>query len=737
MSVVLNGSSQYLTSSSSDINRKNFTVHCWLKTNSASTGQIAAGIAKDVTGNNTASIGIYGAGQQPRANLDSPSEANVEATHADTLSASTWTPVAIVADGTDFWVYHNGSASSTIAITASFEVTSLTNVIGALLNSGPAYSLYFDGKIAEVAYWNINLTSEEFRLLGLGVPANQIRSGELKHYYKLDDATDSAGSADLTAAGSPTYDTDDNPTLTSDTYQAFTTYTRTLDISGASNGAVPTDDYMWEPVESTTRAQCTYVTAGSQKGLRFAETGGAAQTLYANAIPNMALSLNGLYLANSIQTEIEVYLEDESNTRARIYGGYHYSIGDAYGSDGACFMAQVAYGGSAWQVSLWTRSDDASGFTAEQAVADLAGTTGNYARLRFTVTADGTTPSMQLEEYSGGAWGDIHASATATYHSTNFFGWAFGCAQTASTTAQFRGPNGANGPIITYDGPKTALGFIGQSEMHGTADTLQTATSPNLYTLRRQGGLVYTTDPWGGTGDLTGWTCMANQSCEGGWPTTFGTLAESNLGPIVFNANACQSALAIDRFEPAADVTARYNVGGTNNTANAHWGAFAKGFQMIAGDGADITAHVIIWQGTRDMVVATAHATYEASLTAIVERINAMWPNSTIYIGVTDGDRQAASGPPSTAEMQAISTAQDDVISAKSYVTELWRDSTWLGDAGDPVVPSPNYGWPNAEGVDYLHPGKDDNDLISTASFQAIGSSNSGTSIHIALHIGL
>lgn len=73
---------------------------------------------------------------------------------------------------------------------------------------------WFYGKLAHVAIWDIALSDAEVAQLAAGANPVAIQSAHLIAYYPLlEDASDAQGGATLTPVGSPTYDSEDNPTV--------------------------------------------------------------------------------------------------------------------------------------------------------------------------------------------------------------------------------------------------------------------------------------------------------------------------------------------------------------------------------------------------------------------------------------------------------------------------------------------------------------------------------------------
>lgn len=100
-----------------------------------------------------------------------------------TLFAGTWYRIGCVYDGTNILVYLNGVlAASTAAATMSVA----TNPTPSVLSGAAGTAEFDDGLVAEVAYWNTNLTSDEMNGLGAaGMSPLSVRPQSLVTYWPL------------------------------------------------------------------------------------------------------------------------------------------------------------------------------------------------------------------------------------------------------------------------------------------------------------------------------------------------------------------------------------------------------------------------------------------------------------------------------------------------------------------------------------------------------------------------
>ena len=493
------------------------------------------------------------------------------------------------------------------------------------------------------------------------------------------------------------------------------TLTRTVNLTGLSGNPANLDPLFF-PVESAAATTLTYVAnqGGStppQPG--FSISGASAAIWLMTATPLAAFHNHAAAPATSLTVEWEQNVAS-SATRGGGLFFYHYS-GDHYENDGAGYF--IRFGATNTTGRLFHINDAGGTFT--QFGSDFTHTAATWGRFRATLSM-GTTGNLKkvvIEEHVSGAW-----STVATYDDINDVGDMFGVGwrSTSSDTLDVRGPNGAMGPIVTFNGPSLVATVIGQSEFSGRAPGLQTNSDQDLYHVTRQGDFVSPlTDPWSGaiTAHSTWTGITAENSTPGG---SFGVdLAKRIKGAYptqVWNVVAPKGGLSASDYAPPA-ATARYST--TNRS-----GARDLMTTILAGDGRTPGQTLVhfYWQGTKDTNNATTQSAYKSDLTAIFDRLAALFPTSDRYLAVL-GDRLYADPGITTTENQAIRNAQ----------LELLLDGTarrWFDDAQLVGSIGTDAGWNNPG--DTLHPGTGDNavlSLIADEAFlprQVVGGSLSG-----------
>jgi hypothetical protein len=101
-----------------------------------------------------------------------------------TLSVDTWYQVGMSLDASFLQTYVNGVSDGTVA---SNGVSLLSGTQNFVMGSQPASAgRNFNGRIADVAIWNVVLTAAEFVALAAGIRPNTVRPASLKGYWPLD-----------------------------------------------------------------------------------------------------------------------------------------------------------------------------------------------------------------------------------------------------------------------------------------------------------------------------------------------------------------------------------------------------------------------------------------------------------------------------------------------------------------------------------------------------------------------
>ncbi len=123
---------------------------------------------------------------------------------AGTFNLSAWNHLGAIERGaTDRELYYNGSS---VATDATSKTPTGADRISLGRNGSSTPTNYMDGRLAELAVWNIGLTDPEMALLGLGYSPLLIRPQNLIFYSPLirDEDIDIVGGISLTPVATPT-----------------------------------------------------------------------------------------------------------------------------------------------------------------------------------------------------------------------------------------------------------------------------------------------------------------------------------------------------------------------------------------------------------------------------------------------------------------------------------------------------------------------------------------------------
>lgn len=210
MSVVLNGSTQYLYRSGS-LGTMPFTVVAWAKkTNTTNNGAVFAHNGANSYNNGRVLIMAGAATGDPvQAFMGMNVSAGTAATPVG-FAAGSWVHVAaIFSSTTSRTVFYQGGnkTTNTTSVTPNTSSTSLGR-----WHDGSAWLYTFGGKLAEVALYNKALSDQEIADLASGVYPSQVAVANLVAYWPLvSNANDAYASYNWTEYGTPTYDAGDVP----------------------------------------------------------------------------------------------------------------------------------------------------------------------------------------------------------------------------------------------------------------------------------------------------------------------------------------------------------------------------------------------------------------------------------------------------------------------------------------------------------------------------------------------
>jgi hypothetical protein len=175
------GSSQYLSTTASNVSGSPMTIACWSKTSTTAVGDevfLAVGASngnRNTLGRNTANIGAGSNG----------SNGNFSATLLGSpLTTNTWFHIAgVFASTSSRELFFNGSSGATNSSNAGTQAAFTETLIGA--RRAASIGLYYTGDIAEVGIWNAALTAAEIASLAKGMTCDKVRPESLVFYAPL------------------------------------------------------------------------------------------------------------------------------------------------------------------------------------------------------------------------------------------------------------------------------------------------------------------------------------------------------------------------------------------------------------------------------------------------------------------------------------------------------------------------------------------------------------------------
>ena len=176
-------SSQYLSQASNcGITAEPMTFSCWFMTDDLTIDQDLVEIGISGTSDNRWSLQFAGtvANDPLRAQTRDTTSSNATITG---VTANVWNHgAAVFAATNDRRVFLNGTKGTNAVVRAVSSGVNRTQ-IGARNNA--SIDLFFSGRIAEVAIWNVTLTDNEITVLSNRVSPRFVRPGNLKFYSPL------------------------------------------------------------------------------------------------------------------------------------------------------------------------------------------------------------------------------------------------------------------------------------------------------------------------------------------------------------------------------------------------------------------------------------------------------------------------------------------------------------------------------------------------------------------------
>ena len=198
----LNGTTDHLLINTGVVTAAPFTMACWALPDGLSGSDNLMVLNATGSSSNYFGIAFIAAAIVQYINDGS---GNVNNTASTSASVGAWQHIcAVFASATSRTVYHNGGGAATN--TTSRTPTGINRTTLGAFRFNLAADL-FDGKFAEGAIWDAELSAAEVAILALGVSPTQIRPGSLVAYWPLigrySPEIDIVGRSELTLAGTP------------------------------------------------------------------------------------------------------------------------------------------------------------------------------------------------------------------------------------------------------------------------------------------------------------------------------------------------------------------------------------------------------------------------------------------------------------------------------------------------------------------------------------------------------
>ncbi len=220
MAISLNGTSQYVTVANANacpVSGDGFWLSAWVKKNGAPAAEgLVVGWSEDGVNDSVCGIRMNTSGYLGSASKPDNAGALVKDFPALNCADNNWHCVTIWYEPSilTLWTMVDQIATATSRTLTAGQTFNLTRIFaGVQIRSGVDASLYWGGEIAEVAFGRGVITEGQARsIYNIGIPKRaQYPSSMYRRWSFQTDATASGGAGpDMTATGSPTYNSNDD-----------------------------------------------------------------------------------------------------------------------------------------------------------------------------------------------------------------------------------------------------------------------------------------------------------------------------------------------------------------------------------------------------------------------------------------------------------------------------------------------------------------------------------------------
>lgn len=182
MAFSFNGSSSYMQATSTPVTAEPFTMVCWFNPTNVSTDGALMAIGNSA-GSNRFQMNMNGATGGDTIAISSVGASTATTNSTNLFTANTWHHAAAVCTSTTSrTIYLNGVQGNTN--TTPVTIAGVNNIIVGARYNGGTRGFFANTKVAEVAIWNLALTTDEILSLSKGFAPYLIRPSNLKFYER-------------------------------------------------------------------------------------------------------------------------------------------------------------------------------------------------------------------------------------------------------------------------------------------------------------------------------------------------------------------------------------------------------------------------------------------------------------------------------------------------------------------------------------------------------------------------